>query len=145
MKILLVEDNDYKCDRLTDFLRSAGYTDVTIAGSVSSAKKIVKSGIFDFAILDMTLPTYDLLFEKGANDSQEKGGMEVARYISKYKPDIRFIFVTQHEYFDSGSSIEKLDDIDQFSRKIYGDSYLGYVFYEHSGYEWKEKIKGFFK
>jgi two-component system OmpR family response regulator len=52
--VLLVEDDDLLSKRLAEYLGERGY-DVTIVGSLSSARDLVKRHTFDVVVLDLNL------------------------------------------------------------------------------------------
>jgi CheY-like chemotaxis protein len=143
MKILIVEDGEYKVDRVSNFIRD-NFKDTTcnVARSYSSANIEIVESTYDLVILDMSLPTFDKVNGTGGGEFRDFGGMDIARQIKRRKIRSDFIFLTQHELF---AGKETLEDIHEKSLKNYDERYKGSIFYEHSGYEWKEKLERIIK
>ncbi|GAB2918231.1 response regulator transcription factor [Rheinheimera gaetbuli] len=142
MNLLLVEDGPYKSDRVQEFILStfSNFT-VSVVRSYSSGVKALVSLNYDLIILDMSLPTFDTINGQGGGDKRMYGGLDIARQIHRRKIDSKFLFLTQHRSFSENPKLEKLADIDHVARDIYGEQYLGYIFYEHAGFDWKDKLK----
>lgn len=139
MKILIVEDGEYKVDRVSNFIKdNFENSECKVARSYSSANKEIVESTYDLIILDMSLPTFDKINGTGGGEFRDYGGMDIARQIKRRKIKSDFIFLTQHESFDKNETIE---DIHNKSLKTYDERYKGSIFYEHSGYEWKEKLE----
>ncbi|MEZ9128124.1 response regulator [Vibrio splendidus] len=138
MKILIVEDGEYKIDRVRSFIiehyKSAH---CKVSQSYSSAIKMLVENEFSLVILDMSLPTFDKTNGNDGGIFRTYGGLDIARQIKRRKLQCDFVFLTQHESFDDKKTIQ---DIHKQSIESYGDRYKGSIFYEHSGYEWKEKL-----
>lgn len=142
MKLLLVEDGDYKSQRVLEYISSTFATfDVTLACSYSSGVKMLVEIKPDIVILDMSLPTFDAINGQGGGEKRMYGGLDIARQIQRRKVNSPFLFLTQHRDFTENPKLEKLADIDEVAKSMYGDLYLGYIFYEHAGFEWKDKLK----
>ena len=141
MKLLIVEDGQYKIERVVEFLESAlDDIDISIARSYSSGVKTIVEKKPDLIILDMSLPTFDTPNGQGGGDKRMYGGLDIARQIKRRKVESSFLFLTQHKSFTENPKLEKLSDIDEVAKSTYGDQYLGYIYYEHAGYEWKDKL-----
>jgi CheY-like chemotaxis protein len=81
MKILLVEDDEYKIDLIVPFIKSMILdVDLTFAASVKSAKKeLDNDNEIHVVLLDMTLPTFDMTAGSSGGRPQGFGGLEVLR------------------------------------------------------------------
>lgn len=143
LNILLVEDGEYKSNRITAFLKNElEINKVTLRKSYSSAVKELVQNRFDFAIIDMSLPTFDQTETDISDDFRAFGGLDIARQIKRRSIDVNFLFLTQHLSLIEDSSCMDLSEIDFFSKKNYEKTYKGIIYYEHSGSLWKESLKG---
>lgn len=142
MKILLVEDGDYKSQRVLEYINTTFKNiEVLLACSYSSGVKSLVENKPDLVILDMSLPTFDMTNGQGGGEKRMYGGLDIARQIQRRKVNSPFVFLTQHRDFTENPKLEKLSDIDEEAKSKYGSLYLGYIFYEHAGFEWKDKLK----
>ncbi|WMO15694.1 response regulator [Pseudoalteromonas piscicida] len=142
MKILLVEDGDYKSQRVLEYINTTFENiEVLLACSYSSGVKSLVANKPDLVILDMSLPTFDMINGQGGGEKRMYGGLDIARQIQRRKVNSPFVFLTQHRDFTENPKLEKLSDIDEEAKSKYGSLYLGYIFYEHAGFEWKDKLK----
>ncbi len=134
MRILVVEDDLYKHDILINFLKKNISTSFILsAKSVSSAIKAINEEVFDFIILDMSLPTFDVSSTESGGKPQGFGGVDILRYLDSLDYSGGVIIVTQFEKFgdrDEEKDLallrrELLDDFPQLLKAvIYFDSTL---------------------
>ena len=142
MKLLIVEDGEYKSERVLEYIQSSFEKfEVSVACSYSSGVKAIVQEQPDLVILDMSLPTFDVINGQGGGDKRMYGGLDIARQIKRRKIKSSFLFLTQHKSFTENPKLEKLSDIDVKARSDYGKQYLGYIFYEHAGFDWKDKLR----
>ena len=141
MKVLLVEDGKYKSDRVVNFLsQNYNFLDVDTSASYSSALKSLKSKSYDLAILDMSLPTFDNVESQNGGEFRTYVGLDLARQIKRKNVPIKFILLTQYKSLINNPKSDGLSDINSLAEGKYGDSYLGYIFYEHESNKWKEEL-----
>lgn len=142
MKLLIVEDGQYKSERVVEYLETTFNTfNIDVACSYSSGVKKIVEQKPNLIILDMSLPTFDVNNGQGGGEKRMYGGLDIARQIKRRKIDCCFLFLTQHNSFTENPKLEKLSDIDKVAKESYGDQYLGYIYYEHAGYKWKDELK----
>lgn len=141
MKVLIVEDSDYKSKRVRDFLNENGFDDVKICMSFSSGQREILLGTYELLILDMSMPTFDNQNGKSGGDHRHYGGIDLARVVKRKEIGSKFLFLTQHESFKGNPKIKNLYDVDLISKQEFSENYLGCIFYDHVGYAWKEKIR----
>lgn len=97
MRILLVEDDDYKSsDIARAIVKKLNNSEVIKAASVTSALRYVSSQSFDLLILDMSLPTFDLSGAGGGGSPQSQGGVEVLRLMKRRHLTAPVIVITQY-------------------------------------------------
>ncbi|MEL6116419.1 response regulator [Photobacterium sp. SP02] len=143
-KILLVEDGDYKSKSVLYYLKSdLSCNNVDVVVSYSSAVRSLASGAYELAIIDMSLPTFDQNQDELNNDFRALAGLDIARQISRRNIDVKFVFLTQYESLSTADNSMSLHKINEIAKEKYPDSFKGAIFYEHSGSQWKEKLKEF--
>ena len=141
MNILVIEDNIYKSDKVMVFLRDKFEgVDITLAQSYSSAKKVLTKKVYDFAIIDMTLPSFDRVPGEPAGESRAFGGMDLVKQMQRKKVRIKFLFFTQYKSFAENDKNYTLESIEILTREKYPDDFLGVVYYDNSSVVWKEEL-----
>lgn len=102
MNVLLIEDDDLKCEIVLGFLKSIpGISDVTRAASYQSAVECLVKSMFDIVVLDMTLPVSDLSQSPVGNEFFTFGGRLVLRECVRRKINAKFLVLTQYSTFVS--------------------------------------------
>ncbi|AOW81955.1 MULTISPECIES: response regulator transcription factor [Vibrio] len=143
-RILLIEDGEYKSKSVLDFLKKdLDINDIGIAVSYSSAVKKLVSDKYDFAIIDMSLPTFDQKESEISSDFRALAGLDIARQIERRKIAVKYVFLTQFQSLSSGEDSMTLLEIDELAKSRFGDGFKGTIYYEHAGSKWKEKLKEF--
>jgi len=100
MKLLIIEDNDIKFELVADFLRkSLGVANLTRAASYQSGVESLVNYMFDFVILDMTLPISDLESSPVGMDFLAFGGEYILRECLRRHISTKIIVVSQYGTF----------------------------------------------
>jgi CheY-like chemotaxis protein len=110
---LLVEDESPKLAHIRRYMReSFSSVSVVSALSVSSAIDAIDEGEFDFLLLDMSLPTFDVGQGETGGRPQGFGGIEILRYIAMSGLKLETIVLTGYEAFpDETGRIIDLDTL----------------------------------
>lgn len=146
-RLLVVEDDDSKLRALVDFLsETCGREVVEIheAKSHSSATRSVEEGGFDLAILDMSLPSFDLAKDtQGGGPPLGFGGRELLRLLEAEAPCTKAIVVTQYPAFSETEHGERasFSELKQQLKEEFGDQFLGMVYYEGKQGTWRNELK----
>ena len=143
MKVLVIEDDQYKAKQLITFLHSSfNTTAIDIASSVSSGMNKIKSNKFDLILLDMSLPTYDVGPSETGGRPQGFGGLELLRYIDRLNILTPIIIVTQYERFpDKGLKYLDLDSLNTMLLHEHTLTYRGLVFFATTNDNWKNNLR----
>lgn len=141
MKILIIEDSDFKINRVKGFLKEEfNDVDLEMSASYNSGLNLLIDNSYDFAIIDMSLPNYDRV--NGAPDVEFRtfGGLDLARQIKRRKINIKFIFLTQYNSFTDKGKYADLHGIELETKNNHPENFLGCIYYEHAGYDWKDNL-----
>lgn len=140
MKILLIEDNMLKREKVVTFIKST-FTSVLIesACSYNTGLSMALSGDFSLLILDMSLPTFDKTQNNSGGRFRVFGGREIAQRLKRAGKLSKFVILTGYKDFIEDA--EKLT-LEQVSDKLYAlsDNFLGVILYESSSSKWKNDI-----
>ena len=135
-KILIIEDDKIKIERLSAFFNSE---EISIKESFQSGLSEIKNNIqeYDFLILDMTVP----LWEKGNNDLggnyEQFGGEKILREMKRRKLFLPTILFTMFDVFPTKEGNITFNEINKIFKEEFSDFYIGAVFYNSNEDNWK--------
>ena len=133
MKILLIEDSQFKIDKISQFLFQKDYTDLTVKKSYNSAlRELLGVRKYDVILLDISIPTFDV-----SNEFLPSGGKQIFNQIHMNNIPSKVIVITLYKSFDDGSVMENLHD--QFSED-YIDNYIGYIIFNNQDLKWQTDL-----
>jgi CheY-like chemotaxis protein len=141
MKILIVEDDENKLERLSGYL--AGLPD----GHQIERRRSYKSGLsamrteqFDLVVLDMSLPIFDITSEEDGFEFEPFAGRDLLAEMKRNQVQTKVLIVTQFEAFGEGEEAIRLPALSAQLAKSFPDLYLGSVYYTPSQSSWKDDI-----
>lgn len=141
MRILIVEDDENKRKRLVEFIASRfASQDLVEAGSLNSALGVLVDNPADLALLDMTIPSFDVTAEDDGGRPQAYGGREIMRHMEARGINARCIVVTQFESFGEGKNAMTAEALDALLRREHAGRYRGMVRYEAASEAWTEEL-----
>lgn len=142
MKVLIVEDQQDKCDDIVNCLRSIFFNDMTVVNCQSlrsGLKELVLNGDFSLIILDMSMPNFDPSPDDPIGGTPESfAGSEFLAQMNLRGINIPVVVVTQYATF-AKRTIE-LDDLDSTFKASYPKFYCGSVYYSSANDSWKNKL-----
>lgn len=142
MKILLIEDDENKRSALKSFLRSRIQgCNLEEAKSLQGGVRRARTTVYDFVILDMTLPNYDPSpDEPGGGTIHSFGGREFLKQMARFRITTPVIVVTQFEKFGNPPATTNLEELDQSLRKEFPATYRGAVYYHAAIVGWQQEL-----
>lgn len=147
LRILIVEDDEPKLRALADFMAElVGKTGRTIteARSHASAIRALDGGVFDLAILDMSLPSFDLARDtQGGGPPQGFGGRELLRHLEAEHPSTKAVVVSQYPNFSEMPGAQRLTLVELGAelKEEFGDQFLGIVYYSGKQGAWRSEVR----
>lgn len=140
-KILIVEDNQKKLEKLRNFLKEQ-FKEIEIVEKMSynSATKeiVLNHDNYDLILLDMSMQTYDISDDESGGEPEPLAGKNILKQIYLRNIPTKVIVVTMYENFVDGTRIKQLDEELNFD---FSDNYCGYIFFSHTNFEWAKKLK----
>lgn len=137
MRILIVEDDNYKFSALNCWLKIE-YQDVDV-----DIKKSYRDGCisalkddFDLLILDMALPARSQL-SGSTGETIVNGGELIIRELLDEQIGFMAVILTQYETFNG----ETIEAIDQRLKQMCGNNFLGCICYNSQDDSWKNNLK----
>jgi CheY-like chemotaxis protein len=142
MNILLVEDEDPKRANIVKALNKIRPASQIIeARSVSSAITQLRSTVLDLILLDMSLPTFDIGPGEPGGRPQGFGGIEVLRYIDRFKLMVPVIVITAYEAFAREGRQIDLGALRSQLKAAHPRTFQGVVFYNSLLDAWSEELE----
>lgn len=137
MRILIVEDDNYKSTALKDWLKIEYHTaDVEVQGSYRDGCISALNGGFNLLILNMALPVRSQS-TGNSSDTIVNGGELIIRELLDEQVDFLSVILTQYETFN-GKTIEA---IDQQLKQLCGNNFCGCISYNSQDDSWKNNLK----
>lgn len=147
--VLIVEDDEYKLDALREFVeKSFPEYSVVESQALTSAIAALEKDYIWFAIVDMSLPTYDASTNLvDAESGQTFGGEDILRFIKSQRRRTFSVVVTQYpEFEDLGTGrTESVGDLERGLRNTLGDRFLGVIHYSGQYGEWRKALTAAFE
>lgn len=140
MRILLIEDNPLKRDKVAEFLTGTYNADIREAASFNSGLKAALEGGFDLIILDMSMPTFDRTESSHGGRFRALAGSDIATRLARQDRISPFVVLTGYRDFSVDSQSLSIEDIDQ-NLKSLGDAYKGCILFDSAESSWKEGLK----
>ena len=141
MNALIVEDDENKRIQLESFIRKAfPQAMVSIAKSLQSGLRLILLEKYDYVILDMTMPTYDISVEEDGGRPQAYAGREILRQLDRREIVLPVIVVTQFDRFGEGKETLTLSELDAQLRMQHPHIYMGSVYYNPALEGWKQEL-----
>ncbi len=99
---------------------------------------------FDLAVLDMSLPTYDLAKDaEGGGDPQGYGGQDLMRTLEGDFPHMKAVVITQYNIFPDPQKVNSktFAQLQSELETEFGELFLGMVSYSGKLGRWKIDVK----
>jgi CheY-like chemotaxis protein len=97
MRVLVVEDDDFKFEDIAGLLQDLPeQVDLQRAGSVQASYDAIHQAQFDYIILDMALPSHNLVAGTGNPYPEPVGGLEILLELADQDRPDRVIILTQY-------------------------------------------------
>ncbi|QNA89313.1 response regulator [Massilia sp. Dwa41.01b] len=139
MKILLIEDNLLKRDKVHEFILSLGSFIIREAASYNAGLKMALNDTFDLLILDMSMPTFDRAESSHGGRFRALAGKEIATKLAKVDKLVPFVVLTGYKDFSIDSRSLSIDNIDE-SLQLLGGNYRGCIIFDVADSVWKDQL-----
>lgn len=138
MKILVVEDDDFKFSDILATI-SPRATSVLRASSVQAGYGLILSGHFDLVVLDMALPSHDLVAGAGNPYPQPVGGIELLLELADQGRSERVIILTQYPSIEFNRKFVPLRDFPSAARAEGIELVVGCILFALDG-KWRREM-----
>lgn len=138
MKLILVEDDEYKAKQIEMFVQAIGH-DIDIYKAYNTGMSAILEGGYELALLDMTIPSFEISPEHPISRSRKYGGKDILNEMQRCGIQVPVIVITQYKVFDDGE--KSLEMLDEELLQEYAENYRGIVYYNSSILDWQDKLQ----
>ncbi len=145
MKILIVEDDQYKSEAINDFLIAEFQSpDIVIKDSLSSGLfDVLDNDGFDIILLDMSMPSFDISNKDPSGGNPESyAGEDFLSQMNVLEVATPIIVVTQYDNFGTDDGQMSLAKLDKKLYATHSKIYRGSVYFKSTSISWKKELKG---
>jgi len=144
--VLVVEDDEPKQRSIVGFLREVLVSGVEVqtAESLTSAVAVLSAENINFAVVDMSIPTFDLVKDRrGGGQPQGFGGADILRFIDSETTDTKCVVVTQYEEFLLPRAAQSRDPrgLEEVLRSELDARFLGVIHYSGQHGVWRQALR----
>lgn len=144
MKILLVEDNHFKREKVLEFLRQLPEIKLEEAASYNRGLTAAASTEFDLVVLDMSMPTFDRTETERGGRFRVFGAKEIVSRLKRQNKLSPFVILTGYSQFSDEKDSFNLSQIhDLFT--LYDEYYLGTIYFDSASSVWKQELTKVFE
>ncbi|AUO46144.1 DNA-binding transcriptional response regulator [Pseudomonas ogarae] len=145
MKMLIIEDDEDKLKTLAEFIDAEfpGYVVETAKSYNSGLRAIIKgNNLYDFILLDMSMPNYDVSPSEPSGGSPESfAGSELLAQMKLRNIQIPTVVVTMFDAFGDNSSKVSLDQLVEKLAIQFQPTFRGSVYYNPAEDGWRSSLK----
>jgi CheY-like chemotaxis protein len=141
MKVLLIEDDNFKEKSLTDFMASiVTNLEIKCAPSLVDAIEAIDNNIYDLILIDMAIPSHPILMGGGAPISLLTGGIEVLLELSSLERTDPCIIITQYPDIEISSSFVHVSHAANEIKSRLNCEVLDCILYSEDSGDWKIQL-----
>lgn len=145
MKMLIIEDDEDKLKILEEFINVEfpGYAIDTAKSYNSGLKAVIKGkGLYDFLLLDMSMPNYDITpTEPSGGNPESFAGSELLAQMKLRGIRTPTIVVTMFDAFGDNSSKVSLEQLVDKLASQFRPTFRGSVYYNPAEDGWRASLK----
>lgn len=143
--ILVVEDDEPKQRSIVGMLMEHihDHFEIAVTESLSGAIEVLTESEVVFAIVDMSLPTYDFDKDKrGGGTPQGYGGADILRFIDSETEGTRTLVLTQYEEFVMSKDGQRRDtrSLEAMLKAELDSRFLGVFHYDGQRGAWRKAL-----
>lgn len=148
MKILVVEDEFDKREKITNFLRTQFETSsLSIIESESlrsGLRALIQTPGVDVVLLDMSMPGFDITSdEAGGGEPESYAGKELMAQMRLRNIKIPVIVITQYKKFKKENI--SLEELTEEFREQFPDFFVGTIHFSSAIEGWKKNLMEYLK
>ncbi|WP_207893057.1 response regulator [Shewanella frigidimarina] len=142
MKVLIIEDDDYKANDLTSYTKEK-YSGANIKVAVSLAEAIdyIDNYTFDLIFIDMAIPSHTAEQGEGAPMSLLTGGVDILLELSEMERTDVCIVITQYPSVEISGEHYPLEKAPEKFKSLLNCDVLACIYYVVDDPRWGEDLE----
>lgn len=141
MKVLIIEDDDYKADNIIKFIeKKFDPVDLKIAVSLSEAIDAIDNALFDLIFVDMAIPSHTAEQGEGAPMSLLTGGIDILLELSEMGREDTCIVITQYPSIEISGLHYPLDKAPAQFKNLLGCDVVACIYYVEDDTTWMNDL-----
>jgi len=142
MKVLIIDDTDYKIESLKAFLDGCcSVSELQVAKCFQTGLKALMEFKPRLVLLDMSLPTSQGLDGELEGRDRIYGGRQLLAEMEFEGLSAAVVVVTQYDHFGEGPNSVNLDSLIEQLQKRFPSLVVGGVYYSNVDSLWKDKLR----
>ncbi|WP_303312786.1 response regulator [Hymenobacter sp. BT730] len=141
MKILLIEDDEHKWERLKNFLESTlEFPELILAKSVQEGLTSLRHFVPDLMVLDMSLPVFTYSAKEQGFQHSSYAGKDILEHLFHFDINVPVIIFTAFDRFGDDNNAVTLSELDLEFKRDYPEQYVGCVWYNSLEDGWQDEL-----
>lgn len=141
MKILLIDDDYTKSERIVDALKNIRPgANVTWRRSFNSGLRELTESTHDIVLLDMSMPTYDISATETGRTFRAFGGEEILNELIRMEIEVKVIIITQFDSFGEGGQFMQLKTLIKHLKDTFPEHYIGTIRFSLLESSWQREL-----
>lgn len=137
MKVLIIEDDDYKANNLIKFIRRKyPSASLDIAVSLAEAIDFIDDSVFDLIFVDMAIPSHTATHGEGAPMSLLTGGVDILLELSEMERSDLCVVITQHPSIEISGEHYPLEKAPERFKTLLNCDVLACIYYVEDDPKW---------
>ncbi|WLG38763.1 hypothetical protein [Pseudomonas rhodesiae] len=145
MKLLIVEDDDYKLESIRTFvLASLGDVSIFTSVSLKDALESINHSTFDLIFVDMAIPSHPPTTGQGTPVSFNTGGLDIIMKLSAIGRTDPCVIITQYPDIEISGEYIPLNEVVDRLPELLECEVAACIFYDEGSDSWKSELKTVF-
>jgi CheY-like chemotaxis protein len=139
--IYIVEDYELKAERIESAVRTVlADARIEVFRSYQSGLKAVLQKQPDLILLDMSLPSFDMMGSARFGRPRSLGGYDLMRKMALKNVTARVFVVTQLDAFGDGTAKVTLKEMTERCHNEFPELFIGSVYFSQTSDDWISKL-----
>lgn len=146
MKILIIEDDDYKLERIKTFAKKEFNSVVmTTSENLKVALEAIAEDSYDLIFVDMAIPSHPTKAGQGTPVQFNTGGLSVLMELAAMNRKDPCIIITQYPDIEISGEYIPLDQVKEKLPLLLECEVMACIFYDEDNDVWQDELTAVFK
>lgn len=142
MKILIVEDDDYKLERIKAFAaQELGDVTFKTSESLKEALEAIAENVYDLVFVDMAIPSHPTIAGQGTPVSFNTGGLEIIMELAAIGRADPCIIITQYPDIEISGEYIPVSQVKNKIPELLECEVAACILYDEDNDNWKNELK----